>query len=32
MCGSPEFRPYHIDEIAAIMETRPTRERHPREK
>ena len=32
LCGSPEFRPYHIDEIAAIMEPRPTRERHPREK
>jgi calcineurin-like phosphoesterase family protein len=31
MCGSPEFRPYHIDEIAVIMEARPCRERHPRE-
>ena len=32
LCGSPEFRPYHIDEIAAIMAPRPARERHPREK
>ena len=32
ICGSPEFRPYHIEEIVEIMEPRLTRERQPREK
>jgi calcineurin-like phosphoesterase family protein len=32
MCGSPEFRPYHLDEIIEYLHNRPSRERHPREK
>jgi calcineurin-like phosphoesterase family protein len=31
MCGSPEFRPYHIDEVLDLLSGRDTRERHSRD-
>ena len=31
MCGSPEFRPYHIDEVLDLLSGRDSRERHSRD-
>ena len=31
MCGSPEFRPYHIDEVLDVLSGRDSRERHSRD-
>jgi hypothetical protein len=31
MCGSPEFRPYHIDEVLELLSGRDSRERHSRD-
>ena len=31
MCGSPEFRPYHIDEVLDLLSGRISRERHSRD-
>ena len=31
MCGSPEFRPYHIDEVLELLSGRNSRERHSRD-
>jgi calcineurin-like phosphoesterase family protein len=31
MCGSPEFRPYHIDEVLELLSERDSRERHSRD-
>ena len=31
MCGSPEFRPYHIDEVLDALSGRDSRERHSRD-
>lgn len=31
MCGSPEFRPYHINEVLDVLSSRDSRERHSRD-